>query len=250
MPVSEVAVGDIFFVKPGEAVPVDGTVAEGVSSVNEAALTGESMPVDKFPGSPVSAATIQPERRPGLPGRARGPGIRRSPRVIRLVRGRRCHQGAPGQDRRQGIGHLVPAVIAIAVVTFLVWAAAGPDPRLGAGPGHLGGWSSAVPALWALPPRWAIMVGSGVGAKHGILFKTAASLETTGYTDTVLLDKTGTITTGEPSVVQIVGTRRVPEKFLLSMAAGLELQSEHPLARAILQRAPGRQDQVHRRGQL
>ena len=94
------------------------------------------------------------------------------------------------------------------------------------------------------------MVGSGVGAKHGILFKTAASLETTGYTDTVLLDKTGTITTGEPSVVQIVGTRRVPEKFLLSMAAGLELQSEHPLARAILQRAPGRQDQVHRRGQL
>ncbi len=93
------------------------------------------------------------------------------------------------------------------------------------------------PCALGLATPVAIMVGSGVGAKHGILFKTAASLETTGYTDTVLLDKTGTITTGEPNVVKVLGTRRVPEKFLLSMAAGLELRSEHPLARAILQRA-------------
>ena len=235
VPVSEVAVGDIFFVKPGEAVPVDGTVAEGVSSVNEAALTGESMPVDKFPGSPVSAATIN--QNGALACRAERVGQDTTlSQVIRLVRDAAATKAPLAKTADKVSAIFVPAVIAIAVVTFLVWLLLGQTLAWALARG-ISVLVISCPCALGLATPVAIMVGSGVGAKHGILFKTAASLETTGYTDTVLLDKTGTITTGEPSVVQIVGTRRVPEKFLLSMAAGLELQSEHPLARAILQRA-------------
>ena len=235
VPVSEVAVGDIFFVKPGEAVPVDGTVAEGVSSVNEAALTGESMPVDKFPGSPVSAATIN--QNGALACRAERVGQDTTlSQVIRLVRDAAATKAPLAKTADKVSAIFVPAVIAIAVVTFLVWLLLGQTFAWALARG-ISVLVISCPCALGLATPVAIMVGSGVGAKHGILFKTAASLETTGYTDTVLLDKTGTITTGEPSVVQIVGTRRVPEKFLLSMAAGLELQSEHPLARAILQRA-------------
>ena len=235
VPVSEVAVGDIFFVKPGEAVPVDGTVAEGVSSVNEAALTGESMPVDKFPGSPVSAATIN--QNGALACRAERVGQDTTlSQVIRLVRDAAATKAPLAKTADKVSAIFVPAVIAIAVVTFLIWLLLGQTFAWALARG-ISVLVISCPCALGLATPVAIMVGSGVGAKHGILFKTAASLETTGYTDTVLLDKTGTITTGEPSVVQIVGTRRVPEKFLLSMAAGLELQSEHPLARAILQRA-------------
>ena len=235
VPVSEVAVGDIFFVKPGEAVPVDGTVAEGVSSVNEAALTGESMPVDKFPGSPVSAATIN--QNGALACRAERVGQDTTlSQVIRLVRDAAATKAPLAKTADKVSAIFVPAVIAIAVVTFLVWLLLGQTFAWALARG-ISVLVISCPCALGLATPVAIMVGSGVGAKHGILFKTAASLETTGYTDTVVLDKTGTITTGEPSVVQIVGTRRVPEKFLLSMAAGLELQSEHPLARAILQRA-------------
>ena len=235
VPVSEVAVGDIFFVKPGEAVPVDGTVAEGVSSVNEAALTGESMPVDKFPGSPVSAATIN--QNGALACRAERVGQDTTlSQVIRLVRDAAATKAPLAKTADKVSAIFVPAVIAIAVVTFLIWLLLGQTLAWALARG-ISVLVISCPCALGLATPVAIMVGSGVGAKHGILFKTAASLETTGYTDTVLLDKTGTITTGEPSVVQIVGTRRVPEKFLLSMAAGLELQSEHPLARAILQRA-------------
>ncbi len=233
--VSEVEVGDLFLVKPGEAIPVDGTVAEGVSSVNEAALTGESMPVDKFPGSPVSAATIN--QNGALTCRAERVGQDTTlSQVIRLVRDAAATKAPLAKTADKVSGVFVPAVIAIAAVTFLVWLLLGQTFPYALARG-ISVLVISCPCALGLATPVAIMVGSGVGAKHGILFKTAASLETTGYTDTVLLDKTGTITTGEPSVVQVVGTRRVPEKFLLSMAAGLELRSEHPLARAILQRA-------------
>ena len=235
VPVSEVEVGDLFLVKPGESIPVDGTVAEGVSSVNEAALTGESMPVDKFPGSPVSAATIN--QNGSLTCRAERVGQDTTlSQVIRLVRDAAATKAPLAKTADKVSGIFVPAVIGIAAVTFLIWLLLGQTFAYALARG-ISVLVISCPCALGLATPVAIMVGSGVGAKHGILFKTAASLETTGYTDTVLLDKTGTITTGDPSVVKIVGTRRVPEKFLLSMAAGLELRSEHPLARAILQRA-------------
>lgn len=137
-------------------------------------------------------------------------------------------------DRVSGI--FVPTVICIAAATFVIWLLLGQTFTFALARG-ISVLVISCPCALGLATPVAIMVGSGVGAKNGILFKTAASLETTGYTDAVLLDKTGTVTTGEPNVVKIFGTRNVPEKFLLSMAAGLELRSEHPLARAILQRA-------------
>ena len=231
VPVSEVNVGDLFLVRPGESIPVDGTVTEGISTVNEAALTGESMPVDKFPGSPVSAATIN--QNGALTCRAERVGLSQ---VIRLVRDAAATKAplAKTADRVSGI--FVPTVICIAAATFVIWLLLGQTFTFALARG-ISVLVISCPCALGLATPVAIMVGSGVGAKNGILFKTAASLETTGYTDTVLLDKTGTVTTGEPSVVKIFGTRNVPEKFLLSMAAGLELRSEHPLARAILQRA-------------
>ena len=235
IPVSEVNVGDLFLVRPGESIPVDGTVTEGISTVNEAALTGESMPVDKFPGSPVSAATIN--QNGALTCRAERVGQDTTlSQVIRLVRDAAATKAplAKTADRVSGI--FVPTVICIAAATFVIWLLLGQTFTFALARG-ISVLVISCPCALGLATPVAIMVGSGVGAKNGILFKTAASLETTGYTDAVLLDKTGTVTTGEPSVVKIVGTRNVPEKFLLSMAAGLELRSEHPLARAILQRA-------------
>mgnify|MGYP000473666906 FL=1 len=142
-------------------------------------------------------------------------------------------------DKVSGI--FVPAVTCIALLTFVIWLLLGQTFTYALARG-ISVLVISCPCALGLATPVAIMVGSGVGAKNGILFKTAASLETTGYTDAVLLDKTGTITTGEPSVVKIVGTRNVPAKFLLSMAAGLELRSEHPLARAIFER--GRKGQA------
>jgi len=235
IPVSEVAVGDLFLVRPGESIPVDGTVTEGLSSVNEAALTGESMPVDKFPGSPVSAATIN--QNGALTCRAERVGQDTTlSQVIRLVRDAAATKAPLAKTADKVSGIFVPTVICIAAATFLIWLLLGQTFTFALARG-ISVLVISCPCALGLATPVAIMVGSGVGAKNGILFKTAASLETTGYTDTVLLDKTGTVTTGEPSVVRIIGTRNVPEKFLLSMAAGLELRSEHPLARAILQRA-------------
>ena len=235
LPVSEVNVGDLFLVRPGESIPVDGTVTEGLSSVNEAALTGESMPVDKFPGSPVSAATIN--QNGALTCRAERVGQDTTlSQVIRLVRDAAATKAPLAKTADKVSGIFVPTVICIAAATFLIWLLLGQTFTFALARG-ISVLVISCPCALGLATPVAIMVGSGVGAKNGILFKTAASLETTGYTDTVLLDKTGTVTTGEPSVVRIIGTRNVPEKFLLSMAAGLELRSEHPLARAILQRA-------------
>ena len=235
LPVSEVQVGDLFLVRPGESIPVDGTVTEGISSVNEAALTGESMPVDKFPGSPVSAATIN--QNGALTCRAERVGQDTTlSQVIRLVRDAAATKAPLAKTADKVSGIFVPAVTCIALLTFVIWLLLGQTFTYALARG-ISVLVISCPCALGLATPVAIMVGSGVGAKNGILFKTAAILETTGYTDAVLLDKTGTITTGEPSVVKIVGTRNVPAKFLLSMAAGLELRSEHPLARAILKEA-------------
>ena len=232
VPVSEVNVGDLFLVRPGESIPVDGTVAEGISTVNEAALTGESMPVDKFPGSPVSAATIN--QNGALTCRAERVGQDTTlSQVIRLVRDAAATKAPLAKTADKVSGIFVPTVICIATATFLIWLLLGQTFTFALARG-ISVLVISCPCALGLATPVAIMVGSGVGAKNGILFKTAASLETTGYTDAVLL---GTVTTGEPSVVKIVGTGNVPEKFLLSLAAGLELRSEHPLARAILERA-------------
>ena len=231
----QIKAGETVIVRQGGRIPVDGTVTEGISTVNEAALTGESMPVDKFPGSPVSAATIN--QNGALTCRAERVGQDTTlSQVIRLVRDAAATKAplAKTADRVSGI--FVPTVICIAAATFVIWLLLGQTFTFARARG-ISVLVISCPCALGLATPVAIMVGSGVGAKNGILFKTAASLETTGYTDAVLLDKTGTVTTGEPNVVKIFGTRNVPEKFLLSMAAGLELRSEHPLARAILQRA-------------
>lgn len=235
VPVAEVKPGDIFLVRPGESIPVDGVVVEGISSINEAALTGESLPVDKHPGDPVSAATINQNGALACKATRVGQDTTLS-QVIRLVRDAAATKAPLAKTADKVSGIFVPTVIGIALLTFVVWMIAGQTF-----PFALARAISVLviscPCALGLATPVAIMVGSGVGAKNGILFKTAASLETTGYTDTVILDKTGTITTGEPNVVEIVGTRSVPAKFLLGLAAGLESRSEHPLARAILKKA-------------
>ena len=235
VPIAEVQTGDIFLVRPGESIPVDGVVLEGESSVNEAALTGESMPVDKAAGDTVSAATIN--QNGALTCRATRVGQDTTlSQVIRLVQDAAATKAPLARTADRVAGIFVPTVIGIAAVTLVIWLLLG-FPFTFALARGISVLVISCPCALGLATPVAIMVGSGVGAKQGILFKTAASLETTGYTDTVVLDKTGTVTTGEPTVVEIVGTRKVPDKFLLSMAAGLESQSEHPLAKAILARA-------------
>ena len=232
IPVEQVRVGDIFLVRPGESIPVDGVVLEGESSVNEAALTGESMPVDKEKGSPVSAATIN--QNGALTCRATRVGQDTTlSQVIRLVADAASTKAPLARTADKVAGVFVPTVIGIAAVTLVIWLLIGKpfDFALARGISVL---VISCPCALGLATPVAIMVGSGLGARSGILFKTAASLEATGYTDTVVLDKTGTVTTGEPTVVEVVGTRQVPQKFLLGMAAALESQSEHPLAKAVL----------------
>ena len=235
VPIEQVRKGDVFVVRPGENIPVDGVVLEGNSAVNEAALTGESIPVDKNPGDAVSAATVNQSGFIRCEATRVGEDTTLS-QIIKMVSDAAATKApiAKIADRVSGI--FVPAVITIAILTTIIWLLTGHEFGYALARG-ISVLVISCPCALGLATPVAIMVGSGVGAKNGILFKTAASLETTGYTDAVLLDKTGTITTGEPSVVKVVGTRNVPEKFLLSMAAGLELRSEHPLARAILQEA-------------
>ena len=233
--IADVQKGDVFVVRPGENIPVDGVVLEGTSAVNESALTGESIPVDKAVGDKVSAATTNQSGFLRCEATRVGEDTTLA-QIIKMVSDAAATKAPIAKIADTVSGFFVPAVISIAVVTTIVWLLLGHELGYALARG-ISVLVISCPCALGLATPVAIMVGSGVGAKNGILFKTAASLETTGYTDTVLLDKTGTVTTGEPSVVRIIGTRNVPEKFLLSMAAGLELRSEHPLARAILQRA-------------
>ena len=235
VPIEQVQKGDIFVVRPGENIPVDGVVLEGSSAVNESALTGESIPVDKAAGDKVSAATANQSGFLRCEATRVGEDTTLA-QIIRMVSDAAATKAPIAKVADTVSGFFVPAVISIAVVTTVVWLLLGRELGYALARG-ISVLVISCPCALGLATPVAIMVGNGMGAKNGILFKTAASLETTGYTDAVLLDKTGTVTTGEPNVVKIFGTRNVPEKFLLSMAAGLELRSEHPLARAILQRA-------------
>ena len=232
IPVEQVQPGEEFVVRPGENIPVDGVVREGSSAVNEAALTGESIPVDKAPGDPVSAATINQAGFIRCRATRVGQDTTLS-QIIRMVSDAAATKApiAKAADRVSGI--FVPAVIAIAAVTTVVWLLLG----RGAGFALARGISVLViscPCALGLATPVAIMVGNGVGAKNGILFKTAVSLEQTGKVDIVALDKTGTITSGEPRVTDVVPAPGVGQDELVRAAFALEQKSEHPLARAVL----------------
>ena len=238
VPVEQVRPGDVFVVRPGEQIPVDGVVRDGTGAVDEAALTGESLPVDKAAGAPVYAATLNQTGFLRCEATRVGEDTTLS-QIIRMV-GDAAATKAPiakVADRVSGV--FVPTVIAVAAVTVAVWLLVGQS----AGYALARGISVLViscPCALGLATPVAIMVGSGVGARQGILFKTAVSLEETGRAQTVVLDKTGTITRGEPGVTDLLPAPGVDEDELLRLAAALERPSEHPLARAILRAAEAR----------
>lgn len=232
VPVEEVKIGDIFSVKPGESVPVDGIVVEGETAVDESALTGESVPSDKIVGDEVSAATINQSGYIRCRATRVGEDTSLS-KIIKMVSDAAATKApiAKVADRVSGV--FVPVVIAIALVTILVWLLCG----YGAGYALERGISVLViscPCALGLATPVAIMVGNGVGAKNGILFKTAVSIEQTGKTDIVLLDKTGTITKGAPEVTDVCTEDGTDENELMQTAFSLEKRSEHPLAAAIV----------------
>ncbi|MEE0751412.1 heavy metal translocating P-type ATPase [Frisingicoccus sp.] len=233
--IEQVKKGDIFVVRPGENIPVDGIVLEGSSAVNEAALTGESIPVDKAEGDRVSAATVNQSGFIRCEAARVGEDTTLS-QIIQMVSDAAATKApiAKVADRVSGV--FVPVVITIAVLTIIVWLAAGQ----GIGFALARGISVLViscPCALGLATPVAIMVGNGMGAKNGIMFKTAVSLEEAGKMQVVALDKTGTITSGEPRVTDMIPAEGIDEKELLRMACALERKSEHPLARAVLERA-------------
>ena len=232
VPIEQVNQGDIFVVRPGENIPVDGVVLEGNSAVNEAALTGESIPVDKSTGSQVSAATVNQSG--FLKCRATRVGEDTTlSQIIRMVSDAAATKAPIAKVADKVSGVFVPVVITIAVITILVWLLAGE----GIGFALARGISVLViscPCALGLATPVAIMVGNGMGAKNGILFKTAVSLEEAGKTQIVALDKTGTITSGEPEVTDVITAEGVAKEELLKAAAALEAKSEHPLAKAVL----------------
>lgn len=233
--ISQVKEGDVFVVRPGENIPVDGVVIEGGSAVNESALTGESIPVDKSAGDNVSAATINQSGFLRCRATRVGEDTTLS-QIIRMVSDAAATKApiAKVADRVSGV--FVPAVIAVAAVTIPVWLAAGEDMGFALARG-ISVLVISCPCALGLATPVAIMVGNGVGARNGIMFKTAASLEEAGKADIVALDKTGTITEGTPKVTDIIPGEGVSEEELLRLAYALEQKSEHPLAGAILEYA-------------
>lgn len=234
VPVDQVKKGDVFVVRPGESIPVDGTIIEGHSAVNEAALTGESIPVDKTAGDHVSAATVNTSGFLRCEATRVGEDTTIS-QIVRMVSDAAATKAPIAKAADKVSGVFVPVVISIAAVTLAVWL------FLGESVGSALARSISVlviscPCALGLATPVAIMVGSGMGAKHGILFKTAASLEMAGRVQIVVLDKTGTITTGHPAVTDVLPADGVDESALACAAATLESQSEHPLARAIMAR--------------
>ena len=234
IPAEQVRKGEIFTVRPGESIPVDGIVIEGSSAVNESALTGESIPVDKEQGSQVSAATINQSGYLKCEASRVGEDTTLS-QMIKLVSDASATKAPIAKIADKVSGIFVPAVIVIALITFGVWTIIGKSI----------GFSLAraisvlvisCPCALGLATPVAIMVGSGVGAKNGILFKTAVSLESLGKTRVVALDKTGTITSGQPEVTDIIPAEGFDERRLMELAYSLERRSEHPLARAILKK--------------
>lgn len=232
VPIDTVQKDDIFLVRPGESIPVDGVVIEGESAVNESALTGESIPADKAAGDKVSAATVNQSG--FLKCRATRVGEDTTlSQIIKMVSDAAATKAPIAKIADKVSGIFVPAVIIIAVITTVIWL------LLGHGVGYTLARGISVlviscPCALGLATPVAIMVGSGLGAKNGILFKTAASLEETGRIQIVALDKTGTITKGEPRVTDIIPNGEITENELLKAAASLEKKSEHPLAKAVI----------------
>ena len=238
IPVEQVRKDDVFAVRPGESIPVDGVVLEGSSAVNEAAITGESIPADKAPGDTVTAATVNQSGYLKCRATRVGEDTTLS-QIIRMVSDAAATKAPIAKIADKVSGVFVPTVISIAAITTVVWLLLG----RGVGFALARGISVLViscPCALGLATPVAIMVGSGLGAKNGILFKTAASLEETGRIEIVALDKTGTITSGEPAVTDIIPAEGVSEAEFVTLAASLEQKSEHPLAGAVMQYAESR----------
>ena len=231
VPIGEVKGGDVFLVRPGESIPVDGVVLDGESSVNEAALTGESIPVDKAAGDRVSAATVNQSGFIRCKATRVGEDTTLS-QIIKMVSDAAATKApiAKLADRVSGI--FVPAVIGVALVTFVIWLLLGQSFPYALSRG-IAVLVISCPCALGLATPVAIMVGNGLGAKNGILFKTAVSLEEAGKTQIVVLDKTGTVTNGEPVVTDLIPAEGVTEEELFLAALALEKKSEHPLAKAI-----------------
>ena len=232
IPAQQLKTGDIFIVRPGENIPADGIVIEGNSAVNEASLTGESIPADKAAGDEVSAATVNQS------GVIRCRALRVGEetalsKIIKMVSDAAATKAPAAKLADKVSGIFVPSVILIAVITIVIWLLAGQTVGYALARG-ISVLVISCPCALGLATPVAIMVGSGVGARNGILFKTAASLENTGKIQIAALDKTGTITAGEPSAVDIITAEGVSENELLTLAGSLERNSEHPLAKAVM----------------
>ena len=230
--IADVQKGDVFVVRPGENIPVDGVVLEGTSAVNESALTGESIPVDKAVGDKVSAATTNQSGFLRCEATRVGEDTTLA-QIIKMVSDAAATKAPIAKIADTVSGFFVPAVISIAVVTTIVWLLLGHELGYALARG-ISVLVISCPCALGLATPVAIMVGNGLGAKNGILFKTAASLEAAGRTQIVALDKTGTITEGAPRVTDLLPAEGVSETELLTLAAALEIRSEHPLAKAVL----------------
>ena len=235
VPVEQVSAGDIFLVRPGENIPVDGAVIEGTSAVNEASLTGESVPADKSAGDAVSAGTINTTGFLRCRATRVGEDTTLS-QVIRMVSDAAATKAPIAKTADKVSGVFVPAVIAIAFITVVIWLLAGKDTGFALARG-ISVLVISCPCALGLATPVAVMVGSGVGAKNGILFKTAESLENTGRTEIAVLDKTGTVTAGKPVVTDIIPVPGISEEELLLKAVSLEYGSEHLFAEAVKAKA-------------
>ena len=235
VPIAQVRRGDIFVVRPGENIPVDGVILEGESAVNESALTGESIPVDKTVGDSVSAATSNQSGFLRCEATRVGEDTTLS-QIIKMVSDAAATKAPIAKVADKVSGVFVPTVILLAVLTTAVWLLCGKPIGFALARG-ISVLVISCPCALGLATPVAIMVGNGLGAKNGILFKTAVSLEETGKTEIVALDKTGTITRGEPHVTDLVPADGLSDHDLLTLAAALEKRSEHPLARAVMHRA-------------
>ena len=235
VPIEQVKIGDIFVVRPGENIPVDGVIIEGNAAINEAALTGESIPVDKTTGDKISAATTNMSG--FIKCRATRVGQDTTlAQIIQLVSDAAATKAPIAKIADKVSGIFVPTVIAISLVTFGIWLAVGAAAET-AIMHAVAVLVISCPCALGLATPVAIMVGNGIGARNGILFKTAAALEQAGHTQIIALDKTGTITNGEPIVTDIIPTENQTEQTLLQIACSLEKKSEHPLAKAITKKA-------------